>query len=197
MHHAKRTKWLKIGGGLTLAGACGVAGLMLFLDRWGQNNRAQKADVIVVLGASVRDGGVPSESLRGRALRAAALYEQRLAPKIITTGGVGDFPPAEAQVAARILEENGVPSRDILREETSTSTWENAIHAEAICRAHGWERVIIVSEPYHLWRAAGNFSKHGLTAYASPSPNRPLLLRLRMTLREVPLALRDIVLRRV
>ncbi|MBA3831726.1 MAG: YdcF family protein [Chthoniobacterales bacterium] len=62
--------------------------------------------------------------------------------------GIGDNPPSEARVSAVIVEQNGVSARDVLCEETSTSTWENAGNAAQICRAHG------------------------LQAFASPSPNR-------------------------
>ena len=177
--------------------ALALAAAMLFLDRWGQRDRAQKADAIVVLGAFVNKKGQASQSLRGRALHAAALYRRGLATKIITTGGIGDNPPAEARVSAAIAMQNGVPPRDVFSEETSTSTWENAANAAEICRAHGWKRVIIVSEPFHLWRATRNFQKCGLQAFASPSRNRAPGLRLHMTLREVPAVLRDIFVRRV
>ena len=175
--------------------AFSVLALMLFLDRWGQRDRAQKADAIVVLGARVLPGGVAGPSLAGRARRAVELYRRGLAPKIITTGGIGDNPPAEARVAANILENAGVPPRDVLREETSISTWENAVNAAKICRAHGWKRVIVVSEPFHLFRARRNFEKCGLRAFTSPSPNRSWGLRLKMTAREVVLVLRDLLIR--
>ncbi len=170
---------------------------MIFLDRWGQPDRAQKADAIIVLGAFVDKKGRASASLRGRALHAAALYRRGLAPKIITTGGVGANWPAEARASASVARQNGVPASGVLSEETSTSTWENAANAAEICRAHGWKSVIVVSEPFHLWRATRNFEKCGLRAFASPSPNRPWRLRLQMTLREVPAVLRDILVRRV
>jgi uncharacterized SAM-binding protein YcdF (DUF218 family) len=170
---------------------------MLSLDRWGQPDRAQLADAIVVLGANVKPNGEASESLRNRSLHAAQLYRRGLAQHMITTGGVGDNPPAEARVAANILIKSGVPKNVISTEETSTSTWENAGNAARICRAHGWKKVIIVSEPFHLWRATRNFQKQRLNAFPSPSPNRPPLLRFWMTARELPLVLRDVLLRRV
>lgn len=174
-----------------------ISALMLFLDRWGQSDRSQKADAIVVLGAHVRRNGVASPALRGRALHAAQLYKRGLAGHIITTGGVGDNPPAEALVAAAIVKESGVPSHAISSETTSTSTWENAANASHICRENGWTRVIIVSEPFHLWRATRNFQKHGLQAYASPSIDRRVRFRVWMTIREAPAVLRDIITRRV
>lgn len=174
-----------------------LGGLMLFLDRWGQSDRAQKADAIVVLGAYVRPNGTASPALRNRALHAADLYKRGLASHIITTGGLGDNPPQEALVSAAILRENGVPSSAINSEITSTSTWENAANAARICRENGWNRVIIVSEPFHLWRATRNFQKQGLVSYPSPSVDHRVRFRLWMTMREVPAVLRDVFTRRV
>lgn len=170
---------------------------MLFLDRWGQSDRAQKADAIVVLGAYVRPNGEASPALRNRALHAAGLYKRGLASHIITTGGLGDNPPAEAVVSADVLKEQGIAASAISSEITSTSTWENAANAAQICRENGWTRVIIVSEPFHLWRATRNFQKQGLIAYPSPSIDHRVRFRLWMTTREVPAVLRDVFTRRV
>ena len=171
--------------------------LMLFLDRWGQSDRAQKADAVVVLGAYVKPNGQASNALRNRALHAAHLYRRGFASHIITTGGMGDNPPEEALVSAAILQENGVPTNVISSETTSTSTWENAANAAQICRENGWTHVIIVSEPFHLWRATRNFQKQGLTTFSSPSIDRRVRFRLWMTAREVPAVLRDVFTRRV
>lgn len=61
-------------------------------------------------------------------------------------------------------------------------------YAAEICRAHGWRQVIVVSDPYHLWRARYLFDRQGITAFPSPARdcvrNRKLSLRVRWTLRE-------------
>ena len=181
----------------SFAGVLLLAGVAFFLDRWGQAERAQKADAIVILGAHVNPNGKASLALRNRALHGAQLYKSGFAPYVITTGGVGDNPPAEAFVAAEILRKNGVPQSAIFSEKTSTSTWENALNAAEICRAHNWKKVILVSEPFHMWRATHNFGKQGLQAFASPSPDGRFRFRLWMTLRETGAVLRDVLTRRV
>lgn len=176
------------------------AGLAGLLDHFGQTDRARPADAIVVLGARVTPQGVPGDSLRGRTLAAAALYRRKLAPKLICTGGVGRYPPAEARAAATLAEQQGVPAGDILLEERSTSTWENAQNAAAICREHGWRRVIVVSDPYHLWRARRDFALAGIEAYPSPAKgverNRRPLLRVIWASREALSVVRDVVEKR-
>jgi uncharacterized SAM-binding protein YcdF (DUF218 family) len=181
--------------GASLLAVVGYGGLMAFLDAYGQRDRAQPAQAIVVLGARVNEGGVPGLSLHARTLRAVKLYRQGLAPKIICTGGVGTHPPAEAKAAALLAMQHGVPASDVLLEDQSTSTWENVRNTAQICRAHGWRRLIVVSDPYHLWRVRRNFQTMGLDAFPSPTRNREPWLRFWMTAREALLVARDAVFR--
>lgn len=186
-----------VGGGVLLA----LIVMVGFLDGYGQKDRAQKSDAIVVLGARVRPDGKAGQGLTLRVLHAVRLYKKGFAPKIIMTGGVGDNPPSEAQVAADLAVKNGVPREDVIQENKSTSTWENAANASAICKKRGWKTVLIVSDPFHLWRAQKNFQRCGMRASVSPvavgqwqlQPAR----RLFWTTREAVLAARDWCLRRV
>ncbi len=114
-------------------------------------------DAIVVLGCRVVPGGAPSFALERRARHAARLYHAGLAPRIITTGGVGDFPPSEADVAARVLRSAGVPDSAILREDASTSTQENAAFAK---QRFGGRRVLVVTDGFHTWRAERVFARN-------------------------------------
>ena len=164
---------------------------MACLDWAGQKDRAQPADAIVVLGSRVRVGGVASPSLRRRALHAASLYQRGMAKNIICTGGVGDNAPAESVVASQILRESGVPTGAISVETVSHSTWGNAEEVARICGENGWKRVVVVSEPYHLWRACRNFRAFGLEAFASPAANPSAKRRVQASARETLSVLRD------
>ena len=64
------------------------------------------------------------------ARRAAELYHQGLAPKVLFTGGLGRnteglLPEPEAVRFAKVAMECGVPEKDILIEDKSTNTKEN------------------------------------------------------------------------
>lgn len=161
----------------------------------------QPADAIVVLGAQVHRGGRPSAALRGRMQRAVALYRQGFAPRIVVTGGVGDAGIAEAAVMQGIAVGLGVPEAAIVLEPGATRTVESARAVGAICRNAGWRSVIVVSDPFHLWRSALLFAAEGLhvqTAathdrYFSPQSRRFYRLRevaglaAQTMLREIPL----------
>ncbi len=155
-----------------------------WLDRRGQRDAPAGAryDAIVVLGCRVRADGTASPSLRRRAELAARLYADGLAPRVVLTGGVGTYPPSEARAAAEIARRAGVPEDAIVLEERSTSTEENA--REAAAQLGAGARVLVVSDAYHVTRAARVFGRHfaevdGAGALGPPSQ------RVRGALREV------------
>ena len=139
-------KWL--WAGLWLAAA--------LLGRASPDERSSY-DAIVVLGCRVDPGGVPSNALLRRGEQAAELYHRGLSERVLTTGGGGDFGPSEASVAERVLVARGVPPSAIVREERSTSTWENALYARTLV---GEGSVLVVSDRYHLPRAEQVFRRH-------------------------------------
>ena len=55
------------------------------------------------------------------------MYARGQVDLLIPTGGVGEHPPAEADVMSDILREMGVPEAAIVREGTARSTWESAV----------------------------------------------------------------------
>jgi uncharacterized SAM-binding protein YcdF (DUF218 family) len=167
----KRFLWLALSG----TGILALLGLILFtwlwvqINRFGQVDRAQRADVIVVLGARVWPSGRPSDALTRRTLHAVKLYQEGLAAMIVCSGGLGTHPPTEAQAAARLAMDQGVPSEAIVLEEKGHSTEESAFFASDIMRAQGWQKAIVVSDAYHLWRAKLLFGKAGVEVYPSPA----------------------------
>lgn len=112
-----------------------------------------KTDAIVVLGAAVWPGAKPSPVLSDRLLRAAELYKMGIAPKIICTGGVGKNPPSEAEVSKNFLINQGVAEKDILYENTSTSTAEQAKEVKIICQQEGFKSIALVTSFFHEKRA--------------------------------------------
>jgi vancomycin permeability regulator SanA len=119
------------------------------------------SDCIVVLGAAVWAGGQPSPVLRDRLTRAAELYRQGVADKIICSGGVGKHPPAEAEVCKQFLLKAGVVERDIITEPVSASTSEQAVRIKAICDREGFRSVALVTSFFHEKRAIQLFSYAG------------------------------------
>jgi uncharacterized SAM-binding protein YcdF (DUF218 family) len=159
-------RWLLIGVGVF---TCGFFGLAFVVDRFGQRERAAPADVVVVLGARVLPGGVPSAALAARVEKAVELYHQGLAPRLLFSGGVGVNPPSEARVMRALAVRLGVPEEACLLEELSHSTEQNARFSAEVLRTLGARRVVVVSDPYHLLRARQCFRLQGFEVATSPA----------------------------
>ncbi|MCS6801174.1 MAG: YdcF family protein [Chloroflexota bacterium] len=130
------------------------------------------ADAIVVLGASVWSGGRPSPALRERALRGAALWREGKAPYLVGSGAVGAHPPAEGAVIAQVAIAAGVPIERIFIEDRARSTEESAIFVRQLANNYGWQRLIVVSDPYHLPRAGWLFRDRGFIVETACSDDR-------------------------
>lgn len=140
---------------------------------------------ILILGAAVwRDG--PSPTLRRRTLHGAALFHAGRGDVVIPCGGIGRFPPSEAEVMSDMLQEAGVPNAAIRLERTSTNTTENIRNALPLL--NGERDVLIVSDAYHLPRARMIARREGLrvTTSAPPREGARLWPQVRGWLREIP-----------
>jgi uncharacterized SAM-binding protein YcdF (DUF218 family) len=129
--------------------------------------RPVPSDAIVVLGAAVWPGPRPSPALKGRVERAAQLYKAGFAPHVVTTGGSAGNLPSEAEIAASVLLEYGVPESAILIESQATSTEESARYVSQMLRARGWSSLVVVSDGYHLTRSLWLFRKEGIATSAA------------------------------
>ena len=105
----------------------------------------QKADCIVGFGNFNTD----------IAVRAAQLYRQGLAPKVLFTGGLGRntqglLPEPEAVRFARVAMEQGVPAEDILLEDQSTNTAENIRFTRRLLEEKGLPhgKILGVHQPF-------------------------------------------------
>ena len=163
----KRAGWIAVG--LALAAAAGeVAWLSKRVAEQSVRDEARPADVILVLGAAEYRGR-PSQVLRARLDHALELYRQKMAPRILTTGGAGGDPVfTEGGVGRLYLIERGVPAEAIIVETEGESTVQSTAMASEIMRRMGLRSVIVVSDGYHIFRVKKMLQASGLTAYGSP-----------------------------
>jgi uncharacterized SAM-binding protein YcdF (DUF218 family) len=159
------------------------------IDERSVRDETRSADVIIVLGAAVWPDEQPGPSLRARTERAVELYHDGFASHLILSGGLGRFPPEEAEVMRRLAVEAGIPSEALVLEKEAHSTWESMVYSREIMQERGWHTALIVSDPFHMRRSLLVAEAIGLRAYASPALNSPthssLPRRLFYTSREV------------
>jgi len=145
-----------------------IAYLSTRIERQSARDEARPADVILVLGAAEYHGH-PSQVLRARLDHALELYNQKLAPRILTTGGAGGDPVfTEGGVGRSYLMNHGVPSDAIIVENEGESTVHSVALAGEIIRRMGLRSVIAVSDGYHIYRVKKMLESRGLSAYGSP-----------------------------
>jgi uncharacterized SAM-binding protein YcdF (DUF218 family) len=137
-----------------------------FADR----DEARPADAIAVFGAAEYDGR-PSPVLRARLDHGLKLYQEKLAPMVITLGGgdPGDR-HSEGGVGHDYLMAHGVPDAAIIAETESSNTEESAKRLAVIARANGLHRIVVVSDGTHLFRIHALCASQGLDVVTSPRP---------------------------
>ncbi len=144
----------------------------------GRSDQARSVDAIVVLGVAQYDGR-PSPQLQARLDHVLALWQEGLAPLVITTGGnqPGDrF--TEAETSAKYLIDSSVdvavPVESIVQENNGSTTRESLIAVHNIMQDRGLHSVLIVTDPYHSLRSRLIAQDLGLVAYISPTRTSPL-----------------------
>jgi uncharacterized SAM-binding protein YcdF (DUF218 family) len=167
----KRTVW-NVSVGAVAAALVTVAFFTVRIEQQSSRDEAQAADVILVLGAAEYRGR-PSPVLRARLDHAFDLYQLRLAPRILTTGGAGGDPVfTEGGVGRTYLMSRGVPPEAIVVESESESTVESTAMAAEIMGRMGLRSVIVVSDGYHVYRVKRMLESRGLKVFGSPRKER-------------------------
>ena len=111
---------------------------------------SEKFDCILILGAGVRPDGTPSPMLEERLDCGFELYQSGVSDKILVSGDHGQNNYDEVNTMKSYLVDKGVPSKDIFMDHAGFSTYDSIYRANAIFTS---EKVCIVSQKYHLYRA--------------------------------------------
>lgn len=155
-----------------------LAAVYFLVNLWqvhhtGNSDQARPVDAIVVMGAAQYDGR-PSPQLAARLDHVVELWQQGIAPLVVTTGSnrPGDrF--TEAQASALYLGEHGVPAAAIAQVGGATS-YDSLREAATLLQQRGLRSVVLVSDPYHSLRIRMVSEELGLTAFVSPTRTSPV-----------------------
>lgn len=191
----RRSALRQIVGLLVLAAAIVYTVALVMVLVTSQHDQRRAADAIVVLGAAQYNGR-PSPVLRARLDHALGLYREGLAPLIVVTGGVGRGDTiSEALVGRRYLMAHQVPAESVVAQPEGRSTAASMSAVAAWLGERGTRRVLLVSDPFHMFRLRIEARRTALEAYGSPTESSPISdnpgLELRYLFREglkVPVA---------
>ncbi len=138
-------------------------------------------DCILVLGCGVQ-GTTPSHMLEDRLLQGIELYHSGASEKMIMSGDHGKDHYDEVNVMKDFAIDRNVASSDIFMDHAGFSTYESMYRAKEIFQA---EKILIVTQKYHLYRAIYNARALGLDAYGVASDPRTYVGQTYRDIREI------------
>lgn len=165
-----------------------AVGFVVRIIQVGHLDQRTPADALVVLGAA-QYNGTPSPVFKARLDHAAELYRQQVAPRVITIGGnqPGDA-FTEGAAGRAYLAAAGVPESALVGIGEGDDTLVSLRAAAVLLTAHGWNSVVLVTDPWHSARAAMMARDLGLAVQTSPVTSGPAVrggVEARYVLREM------------
>ena len=131
-------------------------------------NAGEGYDCILVLGCGVY-GNTPSQMLEDRLLQGIELYELGASDKMLMSGDHGQKDYDEVNVMKDFAVDRGVESENIFMDHAGFSTYESMYRAKEVFKA---EKILIVTQKYHLYRAIYDARALGIEAYGVASDPR-------------------------
>jgi len=178
----------RVVGAAVLALVLLVASTALAIWWNARGDSRPSSDAIVVLG-SAQYNGVPSSIFAARLEHAVALYEDGVAPVIVTVGGKADGDQfTEAEAGRDYLANEGIPGDALLAVPEGGDTLESMRVVATAFEEHGWSSAVLVTDPWHAMRAERMAQDSGIEAESSPTRQGPAVqtraTQLRYILRE-------------
>lgn len=183
-------------GGLMVLGILTAAVLNLYVIRttadriFASQVPESGADCILILGAGVRADGSPSDMLSDRVQTGLSLYRSGAAPKLLMSGDHGRTDYDEVACMLSLALEDGVPAEDVFLDHAGFSTYESLVRAKEV---FGAERVVIVSQKYHLHRALYIADSLGLDAVGVSADLRSYRGQRMRDIREAAARVKDVL----
>ncbi len=147
------------------------AAIALRVVRASRGDTLRKADAIVVFGAAEYSGR-PSPVLKARLDHALDLFQEGLAPVVITTGGAALDPVfSEGGVGRDYLAKHDVPDVSLIAETQGSDTAESADRVGAIMHKNHMRTALVVSDAYHIFRIKKMMAQQDVEALGAPRPD--------------------------
>ncbi|MDY6935055.1 MAG: YdcF family protein [Spirochaetota bacterium] len=155
--------------------SCIATPLIGIVEKRGIYSGEQGVDVIILLGGGVIDGvedfsgvSIPSYDMIPRIVDAVRLHNRYNIPILVSGGSVAGS-QKEAHVVKRFLIDLGVKPKEIIIEDESRDTVENALYVKKKLFQIGYKRGLLVTSAYHIRRAEYLFKKAGLDVVSHSS----------------------------
>jgi uncharacterized SAM-binding protein YcdF (DUF218 family)/glycosyltransferase involved in cell wall biosynthesis len=127
------------------------------------------ADAIVVLAGGVGESGRAGGGYQERVKTAVEAYQAGFAPTMVFVSGYV-FAFREAEIMRDLALSMGVPASSIVLETNAGNTYEGVLSVRAILHKRQWNRILLVSSPYHMRRALLVWAKQAPDVHVVPTP---------------------------
>ena len=117
-------------------------------------------DTALILGASIKSDGTPSDALRDRLDTGIALYRAGRVKRIRLTGDDGRYHTDEIDVMKPYVLAQGVPEADVTTDGQGYRTYESCKNSGR----DGLKSIVVVTQRFHLGRALYLCNTFGLDA---------------------------------
>ena len=129
----------------------------------------EPADAIVVLAGGVGESGQAGGGYQERVKTAVDLYQAGWAPRMVFVSGYV-FAFREAEIMKNLALSLGVPESSIVLETKASNTHEGVASVHGLVREQRWQRILLVSSPYHMRRALLVWAKQAPDVHVVPTP---------------------------
>ena len=156
---------------LGVISACALMGFVYYMET--HLPSVKESDVIIVLGAQVKEDGTPSVALERRLTAALDSYMEKNQTIIVCGAQGANEPRAEGDVMREWLLARGVRESDVVAETGSFNTRQNLRNARTIMQERGLSQAMVVTSDYHVARALMLCRQEGIAATGKGSPSKP------------------------
>ncbi len=148
-------------------------------------------DCILVLGAGLKKDDTPSDMLSDRLEVGVALYEMGKSDRLLMSGDHEHHGYNEVEAMKKYAMEQGIASEVIFSDHAGLCTYDSIYRAKEI---FGAEKILIVTQEYHLYRALYIAEALGLEAYGVSADLRSYRGQIGREVRELAARTKDFLL---
>jgi len=132
----------------------------------------EKADCIVVFAGGVGESGKAMQGYEERVKYAVELYKNGFADHLIFSSGYS-FYFKEPFIMKALAVSLGVPEQNIRIDDKASNTYKNVLLTKEILEKNNWQKILLVSAPYHMKRCALILQKNApaVTVVFTPVPH--------------------------
>ncbi len=157
------------GAGLLIVSAIGYVQFIEAGSIVERREDLRPMEYAIVLGASVRQDGTPSDALEDRVMEAVDAYKDGKVRTLLMTGDDGGFHINEVETMARVAHEAGVPNDDIIVDGQGYRTNESCKRA---AEKYEIKEAVVVTQRFHLSRALFLCGAFGVDVQGLPADRR-------------------------